>query len=108
MQLATVTASDVSLLSSRGWMHLVFFYAIDDHAYLLTSSGLNMNPVVSNVGPSYYHTLGYLKASPDGSKIAAANSRFVGVSAANVTSDVNLFDFDNSSGVLSNPMTFDF
>ena len=67
-----------------------------------------MNPVVSNVGSSYYHTLGYLKASPDGSKIAAANSRFIGVSASNVTSDINLFDFDNSSGILSNPMTFDF
>ena len=78
------------------------------HAYLLTSSGLNMTPIVSNVGPYYFHTLGYLKASPDGNKIAAANSRFVGVSAANVTSDVNLFDFDNSSGILSNPMTFDF
>ena len=78
------------------------------HAYLLNSSGLNMTPVISNVGPSYYHTLGYLKASPDGSKIAAANGRFVGVSAANVTSDINLFDFDNGSGILSNPMTFDF
>ena len=78
------------------------------HSYLFTSSGLNMNPVVSNVGSSYYNTLGYLKASPDGSKIAAANSRFLGVSASNVTSDINLFDFDNSSGILSNPMTFDF
>ena len=32
--------------------------------------------------------------SPDGSKIAAANSRFIGVNASNVTSDINLFDFD--------------
>jgi hypothetical protein len=78
------------------------------HSYLLSSGGLNTTPIISNVGPYYYHTLGYLKASPDGRKIAAANSRFTGVSSSNVTSDVNLFDFDNSSGILSNPMTFDF
>ena len=78
------------------------------HAYLFSSSGLNITPIISNVGPYYYHTLGYLKASPDGKKIAAANSRFTGVNSNNVTSDVNLFDFDNNSGVLSNPMTFNF
>ena len=78
------------------------------HSYLLSSSGLNTTPVVSQVGPLYYHTLGYLKASPCGSKIAAANSREADVLSTNVTSDVNLFNFDNTSGILSNPMTFDF
>jgi len=64
--------------------------------------------VISNVGPQYYHTLGYLKASPDGSKIAAANARFTGVNADNVTSDINLFNFNNNTGELSGSMTFDF
>ena len=33
-----------------------------------------MIPVITNIGPSYdFSAIGYLKSSPDGSKIAAAN-----------------------------------
>lgn len=67
------------------------------HSYLLTSSGVNMTPVVTNIGPIYSDVIGYLKASQDGSKIAAANWTI---------SDINLIDFDNSTGILSNIITF--
>ena len=63
------------------------------HAYLLTSAGVNTTPIITNIGPVYNQTLGYLKASPDGTKIAAVNY-------FNLLSE--LFDFDNSTGILGN------
>ena len=64
------------------------------HSYLLTSSGLNAVPVVSNIGAVLNGTGGYLRGSPDGSKIAAV---FCWNNVA-----VELYDFDNSTGILSN------
>ena len=63
------------------------------HSYLLTSTGLNLTPVATNIGPTYNGELGYLKASPDGTKIAAGNYN---------AGSFEIFDFDNSAGVLSN------
>jgi gliding motility-associated-like protein len=67
------------------------------HAYLVSSSGINLTPVTSNVGMflggSIINTLGYLRFSPSGSKLAAAqhsNNLF------------ELFDFDPATGVVSN------
>lgn len=70
-------------------------------AYSLTSSGLNTNPVVSNIGSIHSTvqqlngdgTMGYMKFSHEGNKIAVA------IYAAN---QIELFDFDNCSGLLSN------
>ena len=70
------------------------------HSYMFTSSGLNMIPVVTNIGPVYNITLGYLRGSPNGDKIAAANYNFLFPG-----SDFNLFDFDNLTGILSNEIT---
>jgi len=66
------------------------------YSYLLTSTGLNSNPVISSVGQNYGANsyLGYMKASPKGDKLAlalAGDKRF------------DLFDFDNSTGSVSNP-----
>tara|TARA_B110000238_G_scaffold4648_1_gene4631 strand:+ start:405 stop:2684 length:2280 start_codon:yes stop_codon:yes gene_type:complete len=66
------------------------------HSYLLTSTGLNLNPIVTNIGPTYFGEIGYLKASPDGTKIANANW---------ISSTFEMFDFDNNTGLLSNPLT---
>ena len=57
------------------------------HSYLLTSIGLNMTPVVTNIGPVYNQTLGYLRGSPNGERIAAANYNGGG--------GFNIFDFDS-------------
>ncbi len=72
-------------------------------AYLVTANGISTQPVVSNVGfnldyPStgndVFKSRGYLKTSPDGSKIAACHS-FVGL---------ELLDFDTTTGIISNPL----
>jgi len=67
------------------------------HSYLLTSSGVNLNPVITNIGPIYSGTVGYLKGSPDGTRIAAANT--LG------NQQVNVFNFDKLTGILSNEIT---
>jgi len=65
-------------------------------AYSLTASGISNTPVVSSVGSDYSgsdnNTIGYLKASPCGNKLAAA-----------VWQDdfLELYDFDNATGIVS-------
>ena len=72
-------------------------------AYLLSSAGVSNVPVVSAVGTSISPqpglTPGELKISPNGKKIGMCNS-------ANYTNagSVELFDFDNSTGQVSNPL----
>jgi gliding motility-associated-like protein len=74
------------------------------YAYLVDGAGVNSTPVISHTGsvltglprittPRIDSSfLGYMKASPDGKKIAAAHW--------NVNVDVS--DFDNATGVVSN------
>ena len=70
-------------------------------AYLVDSSGVNINPVISNIGTTHNGTLsnaiGQLKATPDGSKLALA------IMGMNM---LELFDFDNTTGLVSNPVSF--
>ncbi|WP_299891646.1 T9SS type B sorting domain-containing protein [uncultured Lacinutrix sp.] len=63
------------------------------YAYEVTDTGVNTTPVVSNIGLQINETRGYLKFSPDGTKLAAAN----------ITSGLYLFDFDTTTGIVSNP-----
>ena len=73
---------------------------------MLNESGLNINPIISNVGmPANYIStnvgaIGYLKVSPNGKKLALANED------ANQVR-LELFDFDNSTGIISNPLIID-
>ena len=72
-------------------------------AYHIDSSGVNLTPVVSNTGTTptvnngRANALGQLKASPDGKKLALAifSMRLV-----------ELLDFDNATGQVSNPISF--
>jgi gliding motility-associated-like protein len=66
------------------------------HSYLLTAIGIDTTPVITNIGPVHNHTTGYMKGSPNGNYIAAAN----------INSGFDLFKFDNTTGVLSNVMSF--
>jgi hypothetical protein len=76
-------------------------------AFLLTSSGLNTTPVISSAGvvhtgygygsPGNNHAVGYMKASSNGKKLGCAIANQGGF---------QLFDFDNSTGIVSNPLTF--
>lgn len=72
-------------------------------AFLVSSAGIQTTPIISSVGrftgTGGLSSIGYLKASPDGKKLASAKQ--------NVSPDVELFDFDNSTGIVSNAMRLD-
>ncbi|HOZ87944.1 MAG TPA: hypothetical protein PL029_09305, partial [Bacteroidia bacterium] len=64
-------------------------------AFLLSSSGLNINPVVSSVGTVHNSgATGYLKVSPNGQKLGLAVNQ----------SGFELYDFDKATGIVSNPL----
>jgi len=66
-------------------------------AYLLTASGVSTTPVTSTVGTgASTQSIGYLKFSPDGLKLASA---FYGGAG------VELYDFNRSTGQISNAIT---
>ncbi|REH00515.1 T9SS type B sorting domain-containing protein [Flavobacterium aquicola] len=76
---------------THGWRNNFF------QSHLLTSSGLNAVSVKSDIGKSTggidgEHARGYMKISPDGSKLAMCNS----------LTNLELFDFDNATGKISN------
>lgn len=89
--------SDVWIVC-HGWNNNVF------NAYLLTSSGLSSVPVTSAVGAIHDingglnadNWIGYMKASPDRSKIAVAVRQ---------KSLYEVFSFDNATGLISNPVS---
>ena len=67
-------------------------------AYLVSGTGLNTTPVVSSVGYSptlWNHTGGYMKLSPDGTKLVTVTPR---------DPYVQLFQFDTTTGMVSNPI----
>ncbi|MCU0361154.1 MAG: SprB repeat-containing protein [Bacteroidia bacterium] len=72
--------------------------------YLLTASGLNLTPVISSIGPApptfipnnSVYGQGTIKLSPNGKKLGLT---FVNGSSNN---EVAVFDFDKSSGLVSN------
>ena len=77
------------------------------YSYLISGTGISA-PVISHIGivnmdylgtGTNLETIGYLKASPNGKKIATATY---------ATSKVEIFDFDGQTGLLSNPLTLDF
>ncbi|MFT3908740.1 MAG: hypothetical protein QM737_04895 [Ferruginibacter sp.] len=65
--------------------------------YSLTSAGVDPNPVISHIGFSLgsQDKLGYVRVSPNGLKLCIAYTR---------NSLSQLFDFDNITGILSNPI----
>ena len=74
---------------THGWNSNTFY------SYLLTASGLSATPVLSNSGlviSDNFYVWGYMKISPDGTKLAMAHS----------AAKAELFDFDTSTGSVSN------
>jgi len=76
------------------------------YSWLITENGISSSPVISSTGtvhegpdPFYVASIGYLKASPNGNKIVVA---ILGLAL------YELFDFDNETGVISNPITFNY
>lgn len=105
VKLVSSTCEKVTIVrhsNGRDFWIVTHLYDSDKfHSYLLTSTGVNSTPVVTTIGATVTfdrtRTIGYLKASRDGKRIAIAHSRL---------DKVELFDFDNSSGRLSNLISF--
>jgi len=83
------------------------------YAFRIDENGINETPVTSQLGPlmsldNYRRAaLGYLKASPNGDKLLVANQTLDYDPVANNdqgTGNVFLFDFDSSTGVVTNPL----
>lgn len=64
------------------------------YSYLLTSSGIEEDPIISITGSLHTTTHGYMKTSPSGKKVALAFAE-----------NVEIFDFNNLTGVLSNSIS---
>ena len=94
-------SSTAQLHGTRHANGIDYWVMIHEHpsnfrAYLFTPGGVNSIPVISNVGLPYWcDSHGYLKFSPTGHKLCTSVS-YVGI---------ELFDFSNSSGIVSNPLT---
>lgn len=67
-------------------------------AYEAKASGVSLTPVVSAVGSQtgFFNIAGQIKISPDNSRLAVARG-----------GEVQLFDFDNATGAISNALTLD-
>ncbi|OIQ29630.1 MAG: hypothetical protein BM564_05315 [Bacteroidetes bacterium MedPE-SWsnd-G2] len=78
------------------------------YAFKIDENGVETTPVISEVGPevpvSGYrrNSLGYIKASPDGTKLVVAHFGFSENTGQDAAGGVYLFDFDNDTGIVSN------
>ena len=81
------------------------------YAFKIDTNGVNTTPVISTVGPVVpaegyrRNALGYIKASPNGENIVVAHHGFATQTAGETGGGVYLFDFDNDTGIISNPLT---
>ena len=90
----------------------VITHFIDNfYAFRVDSNGVETTPVITNINPlistSGYRRngIGYIKASPDGSKIAICHSQNGNQAGGDSDNGSTwIYDFDNSSGILSNPL----
>ncbi|WP_025742976.1 T9SS type B sorting domain-containing protein [Aquimarina pacifica] len=78
------------------------------YAFKVDETGVNNTPVSSQTGVqvpvSGYrrNALGYIKAAPKGDKLAVAHYGFATATAENGPGKVLLYDFDNSTGIVTN------
>ncbi|MCG8328910.1 MAG: gliding motility-associated C-terminal domain-containing protein [Chitinophagales bacterium] len=78
---------------THGWNNSLFY------AYDITCAGINHTPVISDVGNIHagginnINTVGYMKSSLDGQRLALVNRN---------NNSVDVYDFDNSTGIVSN------
>ena len=78
-------------------LHNTNFY----YSFLITSAGLSGNQVLNQIGKAHGFWDGQLKFSPDGKKAACSRGHPYADK-----STFDLFDFDNSTGILSNALSF--
>jgi len=106
-----VTEKISAIKKSNGIDYWVVVHAWNSDEFLsysVTDLGVNTTPVISTVGhiheeivPNYYgQTLGYMKFSPNGKRLALAKSQ-------DIINFIEIFDFNNSTGILTNPIYID-
>lgn len=74
--------------SSGGESHDTFY------AYEVSNTGVNTTPVISPANFTTTERRGYLKFSPDGTKLVSAN----------IANGFHLYDFDTATGMVTNPL----
>ncbi len=79
------------------WIVVVDAATNNFRSYLLTSAGITMPPVISFAGPTASHFAGCMKLSPNGKKLGNVHPSGI----------VELYDFDNSSGSISNQLVLE-
>ncbi|MDY8134023.1 T9SS type B sorting domain-containing protein [Aquimarina sp. 2201CG5-10] len=78
------------------------------YSFIVDQTGVNPTPITSQVGVTVpvsgyrRNALGYLKASPEGDKLAVAHLGLTNVTGGNGPGKVLLYDFDNTTGIVSN------
>ncbi len=78
------------------------------YSFSIDATGVNPTPVISTVGPEVplngyrRNALGYLKASPDGTKIGVCHFGFATALGTNGPGKIMLHDFDDATGIVSN------
>ena len=70
------------------------------YAHLVTDEGVSATPIISNVGSFGGNPMGCMKISPQGNKLAQTIYDAYGI----LPSFSELFDFDNETGLVSNPI----
>ncbi len=84
------------------WIVIQKWNTDEYHTYLLTAAGLSSTPVVSSAGlvinGQINNSIGTLKFSSKGNKLVACH--------AFDNDAVQLMDFDNTTGIISNPVIF--
>ena len=71
------------------------------YSYLIDENGVETSPIITSVSTNIENR-GYLKLSPDGTKLAVANQGF-GVTIPN---SAIIYNFDNLTGVVDNDETY--
>lgn len=105
--LAPACEKITTIKNARGNGFWVLFHAMNSNEYYaheITSAGVNPKPVISKVGTSVFPsnvngsvnstTVGYLKVSPDGTKMISCNNE----------QNVELYDFNSATGRITNPV----
>jgi gliding motility-associated-like protein len=105
-----ITAVLKDCISKSMWV--VSFASVDGnsqtyntfHAFEVSVNGVNDNSVKSTFPINITDPRGYLKLSPDGTKMACAN--FTSNDTNNFTADrLFLYDFNTATGIVSNPVS---
>jgi gliding motility-associated-like protein len=80
------------------WITIRKWGADEYHTYLVSNSGISASPLVSNASYTATNPIGALKFAANGKKLAAVYSF--------ENNEIELMDFDNTSGLLTNPVHF--